>query len=139
MGPQTNVPGPCFPHDIATSDIATPSLQHYSVCLDLHPKLQFLNEIQSQSRGKVGKNNQDSYLTEMVPRTGLPPVASSVSSSSPQPVASSVSSSSPQQGSQQAPAGPSRPQQAPAGLPAGSGGPHAPTTGQGSLSWPGLN
>ena len=106
-----NLQAPCLPHDLATSDIATPCLTTSSVCFDLHPKLQFLNEIQSQSRGKVGKNNQDSYLTEMVPRTGLPPVASSVSSSSPQPVASSVSSSSPQQGSQQAPAGPSRPQQ----------------------------
>ena len=67
QAPQKNVIGPCSPHDVVTTDMAKPNLQQSSVCLESHPKLQFLNEIQLQFRGQVGRRNTDNYLTEMPP------------------------------------------------------------------------
>ena len=47
------------------TDIDTPNKsQEGSICAELHPKLQYLNEIQLQFRGKVG-GNTDKYLEEM--------------------------------------------------------------------------
>ena len=47
------------------TDIDTPNKsQDGSICAELHPKLQYLNEIQLQFRGKVG-GNTDKYLEEM--------------------------------------------------------------------------
>ena len=73
---QTNAVWPCSPQDIVTTDIATPNIQQNSICPELHPKLQYLNEIQLKFRGKVG--DTDKYLTEMLPP--VPPIVASVSS-----------------------------------------------------------
>ena len=73
---QTNAVWPCSPQDIVTTDIATPNIQQNSICLELHPKLQYLNEIQLKYRGKVG--DTDKHLTEMLPP--VPPIVASVSS-----------------------------------------------------------
>ena len=73
---QTNAVWPCSPQDIVTTDIATPNIQQNSICLELHPKLQYLNEIQLKYRGKVG--DTDKHLTEILPP--VPPIVASVSS-----------------------------------------------------------
>jgi hypothetical protein len=49
------------------TDIDTPDIQQTSICPELHPKLQYLNEIQLQFRGKVGEVYTDKYLEETFP------------------------------------------------------------------------
>ena len=55
----------CSPQDMVKTDIDTPNIQQRSICPELHPKLQYLNEIQLQFRGKVGGVYTDKYLEEM--------------------------------------------------------------------------
>ena len=55
--PQTEHSMPSLPHDLVQSDIAKQNPQT-SACFDKHPKLAFLNEIQTQYRGVVGAANQ---------------------------------------------------------------------------------
>ena len=55
------------PQEIVTADIVKKQ-SSISACLDQHPKLAYLNKIQSQFRGAEGKAKLTDYLTEYVHR-----------------------------------------------------------------------
>ena len=61
--PLTNAQGENMAHDLSTLDIVTPHpTATNSFCKDSHPHLQYLNEIQSKFRGKVGGQETENYL-----------------------------------------------------------------------------